>query len=395
MSFIFKHLDSVRIFIIRLLVIKSLQQTLLVISLILISSCIKQFIPAISEDQDLLVVEGLITDQPGNNTIKISTSMPLGVKSTAKPLSGCNVTLADDLGNFYSLNESEAGTYIADPYFQGVVGRSYTLHIKTNSSHNNLTYQSLPVLMKPVPAIDSVYYEKLVLTRAGDGFPSGEGCQIYLNTHDPENSCKLFRWEYAETWEISLPYIVPNKICWVTNYSDKINIKNTLSISDDRIVRFPINFVSNTTDRLKLRYSILINQYSLNDDEYVYWEKLQNIVEQVGSLYDMIPSSTPGNISCIEKPAENVLGYFSVSAVKSKRIFIDDKFRGMPDLYTDCANTSVNYWEDIPGLDEWIWVIIDHPQPPPGYKILTFHKGCADCTTRGTTIRPYYWEDFK
>ncbi len=47
--------------------------------LTLISGCIKQFIPAVSEDQNILVVEGLITDQPGHNTIKLTTSMPLGL----------------------------------------------------------------------------------------------------------------------------------------------------------------------------------------------------------------------------------------------------------------------------------------------------------------------------
>ena len=363
-------------------------------SLTLLSGCIKQFIPGVSEDQNMLVVEGLITDQPGHNTIKLTTSMPLGLPSQSKPLSGCFVTVSDDLGNVSSLNETDAGIYNPDPSFHGVVGRSYTLHIKTDFKLGNRSYQSLPVLMKPVPPIDSIYYDRLVLTRSTlDDHPTGEGCQIYLDTHDPENSCKYYRWEYIETWEIQLPYLVPNNICWVSGNSDHINIKNTTSLSEDRIEKLPVNLITNQTDRLKIRYSILVNQYSIDEEEFNYWDKLQKIVEQVGSLYDITPSSIPSNISRIEKPSEAVLGYFSVSAVKSKRIFINDQFRGMPNLYSDCANATIGI-DNVPSnltLGATAWVIIVHLEPPPPYRIVTFFKGCADCTVRGTNIRPDFW----
>lgn len=372
---------------------KLLHKVLLFAFLILISSCIEQFIPLVGEDKDIIVVEGLITDQPGQNIIKLSISLPLGGKDAAKPLIGCIVTISDDFGNNYSLHETVSGTYIADPAFQGVVGRSYTLRIATNESHQNLSYQSSPVLMKPVPPIDSIYYDKIVLSRMSDGWPSGEGCQIYLNTHDPENICRFYRWEYVETWKFQIPYSVPNNQCWVSSNSDKINIKSTSTFSSDRIERHPINYITNTTDRLKIRYSILVNQYSLNENEYIYWEKLQNIVEQVGSLYDITPASIPSNILCIEKPNENVLGYFSVSAVKSKRIFINDNFNGIANPYSSCEDFIVTGSKPIPNLGVSVWVLISHSVPPPPYRVVTYSKGCYDCTVRGTKIEPEFWID--
>lgn len=371
---------------------KPFRQVILFVFLILINSCIVQFIPKTTEDKDILVVEGLITDQSGQNTIKLSTSMPLGGKSNAKPLMGCNVTVSDDLGNNYSLHETSGGTYITDPAFLGIVGRSYTLYINAGESRHNFRYQSSPVLLNPVPPIDSVYYEKLVLSRMDDGSPTGEGCQIYLNTHDPENICKFYRWEYVETWEFSLPYFVPNSHCWTTDYSDNINIKNTTSLSEARIEKVPLNFISNATDRLKEKYSILVNQYSLNEEEYSYWEKLQNIVEHVGSLYDLTPASIPSNIQCVENPDEMVLGYFSVSGVKSKRIFIKEFFRGVIDLYKNCEHAVVGGSVIPPNLGSTVWIIIEHQTPPPAYRVLTYTKGCADCTTRGTTQKPVFWE---
>jgi hypothetical protein len=192
-----------------------------------------------------------------------------------------------------------------------------------------------------------------------------------------------------------LPYFVPNNTCWITNNSNKITIKNTSVLAEDKVARLPLIFISNETDRLSERYSILVNQYSISEDEYTYWEKLQNISEEVGSLYDITPSSIPGNIFCVEDPGEQVLGYFSVSAKTSKRIYIDESFRGLVDLYGVCPLDTIVGGAAIPGLNSWVWVIVDHPLPPPGYKVITERKFCADCTVRGSTIKPDFWDDNK
>ena len=73
-----------------------IQRYLLIIFTVLLNSCITEFVPQLTEEKELLVVEGLITDQQGPNLIRVSTSLPLGEKSEAKPLSGCTVEISDD-----------------------------------------------------------------------------------------------------------------------------------------------------------------------------------------------------------------------------------------------------------------------------------------------------------
>jgi len=229
--------------------------------LLLINSCITPFIPPVTEEKEILVVEGLVTDQPGAYVINLSMSLPLGTKSTARPLKGSIVSISDDLGTSYNLKETVSGTYKTDPtIFQGAIGRSYTLHIKTSPVAGNLNYLSSAMEMKPVPPIDSVYYEKKTIREKDMFNPTTEGCQIYLNTHDATNNCKFYRWEFSETWEFHLPYTVPNPICWISANSDKINIKNTSVLAEDRILRYPVNFISNETDRLIQKYSIQVNR---------------------------------------------------------------------------------------------------------------------------------------
>jgi hypothetical protein len=364
--------------------------------LLLLNSCITQFIPQIEESKELLVVQGLITDQNEIDTIKLSKSLPLGEASSARPVSGYIVSISDNLGNEISLTESVPGIYLTPPSFTGVIGRSYTLHIWSGSRAGSLHYESYPSELVPVPPIDSLYYEKVVVSKP-EGFYKGvDACQIRLDTHDPENICKYYRWNFAETWEFRLLFDVPNQTCWIKDRSRSINIKSTVAFDNAVIKGYPINYITNITDRLRTRYSILVNQYSLNADEYSYWEKIQNIAVEVGGLYDIIPTSVPSNLYCVENPSEKVLGYFSVSAKSSKRLFIKDNFAGIIDRYDKCITDTV-YTPYFPGVNVTAWILFSHLKsiPEVSFYEITTNKGCADCTLRGTTVKPDFWTDDK
>jgi len=373
-------------------------RSILIISVLLLTGCITEFIPVIDEKAELLVVEGLITDQSVSNKIKISLSLPLGIRSEAKPLSGCGVVINDDLGNNYYLNEKVDGIYYTDStQFRGEVGRSYTLNISVPRGATYISYKSYPVEMKAVPPIDTVYFEKTVIAEPYDTYKGIDGCQIYLDTHDPKNSCRFYRWDFAETWKLILLFDVPNKTCYLSNKSNDIFIESTAAFSEDRIKRLPVTYISNATDRLRFRYSLLVNQYSLNEEEYNYWKKLKNLTVSVGGLHDVIPSSIASNIICVNNPSEKVLGYFSVSALASKRIFIEEKFEGIIDPYANCAtDTLYGGPDEIVGLGQIIWTLWDTPAVPwssPRIRVFTETKGCADCTLRGTTVKPLFWKE--
>ena len=375
------------------MLIKPNRQILLLLLLSLINSCIVEYVPKTNEVDELLVVEGLITDQPGRSTLKLSKTLPLG-KLFVKPLKGCIVWISDDLGQIDSLKETTMdGTYVTDSAnFQGVIGRQYTLHIRTTRDSVNLSYESLPMEMKPVPQIDSIYYEKKIFVKWPLDY---EGCQIYLDTHDPVNNCRFYRWEYSETWEFHLPYDVPYRVCWRSDRSDGIFIKNTSFLSEDRITRYPLYSIPNPFDRLSIKYSLLVKQYSLNEDEYLYWEKVKNSSDQEGGLYDIIPGTISNNIYCIENPEQRVCGYFSVSAVSSKRIFIIDSFAGLNTSYISCPSDTIFGTGAIPGLNSSVWVIEDNSNKVPPNRIVTDNIDCADCRVRGTDIKPVFWNEDK
>ncbi len=341
----------------------------------------------------MLIVEGLITDLCESYKIRLSRSQPLGPEYQRDPVSGAQVTVMDDLGNNYSFREKYPGVYISDSsVFRGKTGRKYTLHIKAQDSLGLYSYyESMPSEMKAVPPIDSLYYEKVTVREADITSAGIDNCQIFLNTHDDSGNCKYFRWDFTETWEFNLHYESPNFTCWLSKTSDNILVKNTTGLARNNISGYPLLYIPETSDRLEVKYSLLANQYSLSEDEFSYWEKLKRYTEDVGGLYDIIPSIVPSNIICLTHPEEQVLGYFSVSAKVSKRIFIKDYFAGQINMYKSCASEKITNPGFIGGIGIWVWILERNDFASPPYVILTSDKGCVDCRVRGSDIRPAFW----
>jgi hypothetical protein len=363
-----------------------------------LSSCVTQFIPEVDESRDFMVVDGSITNQNSTYKIKITRVSRFGLQNTISPVIGCAVSVTDDLGNTSIFKEQQYGLYLSDSLtFKGEAGRRYILNIKDG---NNI-YESDQMEMRSVPEIDSLY----AVLEYNNSYTLGNpvpGFQVYLNTGDPADECKFYRWKFEETWEFHIPYdekVIINRVCWKYALSDRLYLKNVAALSQNRITAFPLNFITTETNRLKVKYSILVNQYSLNEGEYIYWEKIQKTSQNVGGLYDMVPVSIKGNIHSLNNPDEIVLGYFSVTSVSSKRIFIKNSTLVIPNFYSYCPEDTVPADSKISGLNKYVWILLilheqinDNPPPPTkDYYVLTTKNECVDCTFDGSRTMPPYW----
>lgn len=361
------------------------------------ASCVVEFLPVVENNKNYLVVEALVTNQFNSYIIKISRSSKLGSTKINTPVTGCLVYVKNGAGLQYLFKEKRPGIYQSDSLvFRGIPGEKYTLHF-TSGLH---TYQSIPMEMMPVPPIDSLYAE-LKTNNSSKTENSISGFQVYVDTHDPTNKCKYYRWNFTETWEFRLPYFyetIINRICWKTANSSSILINNTSSLSQARVAGFPLTFITSETDRLRVRYSIFARQFSITQDEYSYWDKLQRITQEVGGLYDVVPMSVESNINCIDSPGEKVLGYFSVSSAATKRIFINSPLMNFPDFYHDCPIDTVPISAQIPTLNVFRFIIgkvIDLPPTFQPFFILTDKKQCTDCSLTGSKVMPAFWNETK
>jgi hypothetical protein len=363
---------------------------LLTLLLLPVWGCTSEFIPEIGPNREQLVVEGMITDQETVNTIKLSKSVPVGSPILQEPVTGARVSVTDENGEVTALSETAHGTYSTDSLtFRGRVGGKYSLKIVLSGE----VYETDFIEMKPVPPVSSLYYEKVVINSSEDPNEVDEGCKIYLDSYDPSGQCRYFRWLYDETWEYVIPYPVVNRVCWISGHSGEILVKNTEAYSQARVTKFPILFIDNTTDKLKVKYSMLVKQYSISATEYDFWEKIRNVSQNVGGLYDRTPVFVPGNVRCITNPAEMVNGYFSVSAVAMQRLFVEEKFSGQPTFYSYCATDTVYGTLPAEGMNTTYWVIEDYANEVPSWWVTTEYRECGDCTSEGTKIKPPFWDE--
>jgi hypothetical protein len=360
--------------------------------------CIVQFMPDINEEGDYIVVDALITDQNTPYTVRISRSWQIDPDIFEPPpyRIGYVVYVTDDLGNRYDFKEVWfMGRYESDPLkFRGEVGRKYVLHIISDQH----IYESSPMELKPVPQIDSLYAEIV----QNNTYALGRivpGYQLYVDAYDPLKKCNFYRWDFTETWEFKIPFThesIINRTCWKTAYAKNIYIQNTTALAEDRVSKFPLNFITTETDRLTIKYSILLRQLSLNQEEYHYWEKIHRITEEVGGLYDVVPMSVQGNILCTDEPGEKVLGYFSVSSVSTKRLFIKSKLTEFRDFYSYCPFDTVPAQRPVPFLNVSVFILewLGIPEPYGSF-VLTSRKECVDCTRTGSGVMPPFWNETK
>ena len=137
---------------------KIIQLTLAFTLLFVATSCVEEYWPEIdSNSNQLLVVDGKITNFPGPYTVKLSLSSTL-LDTAFIPQTLAKVTILDDQGNQEVLIENYPGIYQTSlGGIQGVIGRSYKINIVLN---NGNTYESdYEKLLSPVE-IEDVLYEQ-------------------------------------------------------------------------------------------------------------------------------------------------------------------------------------------------------------------------------------------
>jgi hypothetical protein len=231
---------------------------------------------------------------------------------------------------------SDSSQYLLPEQGNGIYGNTtlslnpalqYRLQIQIP---NGESYQSDFVPLKPSPPIDSINWI----------YSADSGVNIYINTHDPNNTTRYYQWSYDQTWEYDMPEIsylmyddsnntvVPRlpaqevNRCWVNSPSTSLLIDNTNKLSQDVVYQFPLVNIPIGSQQLMVLYSLQVTQYALTAAGYNFLYQIQQNTEALGTIFDAQPTQVIGNIHCLSNPAEPVIGYISAGTVQQQRIWI-------------------------------------------------------------------------
>ena len=386
---------------------------------LILYGCITDFEPkGIDEEGDILVVEGVITDDV--TTITLTRSVHL-----------TNYT-SDESGPQYVLYakvyvECDDGTqFQAEPLVvngqykirTGILNleRKYCLKIEIKDTK---TYVYATELSYPIqtPEIDSVFW-----TKRGKGQP----VNIHVATHSPYEDILYYRWSYKEDWEYTAKYryisflgrcnwcgaqLAENEVfcnicgtkavypyyCWNMDTNSELllgsAVKTVFGRLTDKIIE-----ISPSSLKLSMLYRIDIKQNAISKQAYDYFINIKKNTETMGTIFAPIPSELRGNISCITDPDRPVIGFVEVSSSTHKRWYISNLENIYELPWSTCLildQTDLCTYFSMPQQDcgriiPLGWIIYT-PASAGSPRTYTF-ESCVDCTVHGgNTEKPDDW----
>lgn len=368
-------------------------------------SCRQRYeIPNTLSNTGYLVVAGMVNSGAGPTTILLTRTTRMVDSFRIRYVNGAVVAIRGEDNSYHVLKQTTDGTYTAAQLnLQPTI--KYKLYIKTQESKE---YESDLVTIIKTPAIDKISWE----------YPGD--LNIFVDTHDPNNKTHYYRWEFDQTWEFTAAYqtsiryrtisqadnrkIVDYRFpsrepdltmyrCWSGTPNYPINILSTAKLQKDT-AHFRLVTIPRRSPQVSVLYSILVRQAALSKAGYEYMAKMKRNTESTGTIFDAQPSDLTGNIRCITNPSEQVIGFFDLSDVLEKRIFI--KNSDLPNWgfthgcqLKDLANTPESIALEAEPAP------VDPAELAPNGDILKFHYtssySCIDCTLSGTNQKPSFW----
>lgn len=374
-------------------------------AIILAGSCIDPYNPPeIAMAEPYLIVDGLVdlSDEKARVILVHSQALDEG----GEPLreSNATVTITVNGTQTFALAETAPGEYSA----WGLTinpDDECQLRVKTSGGEEFLSEM---VTSRETPPIDSVTWTA-----------NPTHLDIEVNTHDPTGNTRYYRWKYEQTvmyrsinpssyvWDAEQQEIRGRNLdeqifeCWKTSSSTSIGVFSTKGLSEDIVSRFIIVSFPSTAFELRTKYSILVKQFAIDENEFNFWTDLKKNTESIGTIFDPQPSQIAGNVHAVSSSGSRVLGYFSVGASTQKRMFVS---------YQELPYNASEYETGYPGCGFFTkdtlkigvflsgskrQLLIDGIYDGPflvGY--WTAENRCIDCRIAhgGTNVQPDFWE---
>ena len=345
--------------------------------------CQEYYSPDIDSQADVLIIEGIIDDVPGPDSIKLSRGLPFDGGTGFPSISGAGVMIIDSENLVENLEEKSPGIYYTSDDFIGVIGKSYVLQVET--ADGNL-YRSDTVTIQPVPVIDSMYanyneVEFLSKNLNGDYVKVNDpGMEIYFDIPaiETENLYLKFEWIASIQFMVYISFPLRSEVdscrkitsSMISTNSTVVNIINPSDFETQHLPGNHLGFfgmsqmvplvdpVPGGTIKGIYTYGVVIFTwlYSIDETAFKYWENIEKQIYAEGKLFDPVTTQIYGNMECISDPSRLVLGYFSASSASNYSFYAylrSDNTIYSRKLDIDPDTLDIRYDIILPPV--WIW----------------------------------------
>lgn len=268
----------------------------------------------IAESDPVLVVDAMITDQPGAQNVRLIRSQGYLSNTFNPPVTGAVVTVSDDAGNTFAFADQGNGDYIWQPdstEVLGQIGRNYVLNIALDGE----SYRAVSAINE-VPPIDSISFE---YREEELGSPEGYYGQVYARDLPGPGDCY-----WIKTWKNDTLLNKPLELIVAYDASFSAGA-NTDGITFILPVREGINPIDDTeaTNDDEAPYALgdeaYVELHAITQETFFFLQQLQ-IQTINGGLFAVPATNVPSNVFNTDpNSTEQVQGWFGCSAVSSAR----------------------------------------------------------------------------
>lgn len=330
--------------------IKHLRIYFFIFSLLTLASCIDPYDVNFGQKNNVLVVEGFLTDNYLNpDTIKIQYSVYNEGNISIKTISSVKASIwAVTSGKETSLIEQKTGGFLPPNDFRINPSEKYALRF---SLPDGQKFESSPEQIYTTPPILKVYDKFNAQIRlSDDGKKYFAGNEVFVDFKDTPKQKNYYLWRYTHYERIvhcttcySSAYDLKTLGCTIklatfnrTPYYDYQCAGECYAIIKGKLVNVMSDVVSDgdlVTGRLvaKIPYHYMygclveIQQMSISPQNYTYYKNLELQLQSTGGLADTPAAAIVGNINNLTNSANKVVGYFGVVSIQKNRYWVDRK----------------------------------------------------------------------
>ncbi len=239
-----------------------------------------------------VVIEGIVTDQPGPYTVTISKSVDFYDKNIYPAGTGATVTIADSEGNTDTLTEVADGVYQTNT-LEGVAGRTYHLTVVLDGETYTAS-STIPAKKVTIDSLGTKFEEESLFY--------DEGYYVTCYFSDVPDVKNFFR---VNLFVNGAPYQY--------EVNDEMVEDNNFNLINDKF------FEGNQLDwefyaDLSAGDSIYVELHNVDEATYDYYATLVQVINGGG----MAPSNPITNLS------NDALGYFGAFSVDKASIVIGE-----------------------------------------------------------------------
>lgn len=295
-----------------------------------IAGCIDPFEIELEGGQEFLVVDGEFTpENRAHELVLYRTISQIARQRT--PVLGADITLIDEAGKRADYIELDEGKYqLPANLINGETGKDYFVEIKLRTGEE---YRSQPAKMPKLIKGDSTYirYNQLDEILLTGRIIQRSFLEVFVDTPLPTGGEDYWlKWDVTTLYSfpevICSPLAPPPLTCFISGNTDpqQVTLLNGERFDKGRLEGFKVNDKRLGVNDFEYRgkHYFIVNQQSISKETYEYWDKINRLSNQSGSIFDTPPAAIQGNIYNVNDPEEVILGYFELSHTDVLRQFV-------------------------------------------------------------------------